>query len=112
MGITISKIFILGGILSDKRTENNVLRLRSSWNVELLTRKLVSYEDREICKFLKYGFPVGYSKPDLPVSESRNHTGANRFTEAVDSFIQTELSYKAISGPFDSNFLVTWQFHR
>ena len=48
--------------------------LYTSWNVQLLTRKLVSYEDREICKFLKYCFPVGYSKPDLPVSEWRNHT--------------------------------------
>ena len=65
--------------------------------------KLVDYEDSEICKFLKYGFPVGYSKADLPVSESCNHTGANRFPERVDSFIQTELNYKAISGPFDSN---------
>ena len=77
--------------------------LYTSWNVELFTSKLVDYEDSEICKFLKYGFPVGYSKADLPVSESCNHTGANWFLETVNSFIQTEFNYKAISGPFGSN---------
>ena len=54
---------------------------------------------------MKYGFPVGYSKADLPVSESCNHTGANWFLETVDSFIQAEFNYKAISGPFGSNSL-------
>ena len=73
--------------------------LYTSWNVELFTSKLVDYEDSEF----KYGFPVGYSKADLPVSESCNHTGAIWFLETVDSFIQTEFNYKAILGPFGSN---------
>ena len=72
--------------------------LYTSWNVELLTRKLVDYEDREICKFLKYGFPVEILNLICPY---QNRTIIQEL--AVDSFMQTELSYNAISGPFDSN---------
>ena len=69
----------------------------------MLERELVNYEDKNICKFLKYGFLVGYSKEELPISDSRNHRGAELFPDTVDKFIETELSYNAILGPFPGN---------
>ena len=59
--------------------------------------------DENNCKLLKYGFPVGYSKHELPISDSRNHRSAELFPDTVDKFIETELSHNTILGPFLSN---------
>ena len=58
---------------------------------------------KTFCKFLKYGFPIGYAKQDLPISDSRNRKGAELYPESVDNFIETELSYNALLGPFSGN---------
>ena len=75
----------------------------SNWNIDFLERELVHYDDNDICRFLKYGFPIGYAKQDLPISNSRNHKGVELYPESVDKFIETELSYNALLGPFSGN---------
>ena len=41
--------------------------------------------------------------PPGPISDSRNHKGAELYPESVDKFIETELSYNALLGPFSGN---------
>lgn len=51
--------------------------------------------------FLTYGWPINYSASTRPVSSSRNHPSALNFDSHVQAYIDTELSYNAIAGPFE-----------
>ena len=52
--------------------------------------------------FLTYGWPINYTACTRPVSSSRNHPSALNFDSHVQAYIDTELSYNAIAGPFNS----------
>lgn len=50
--------------------------------------------------FLTYGWPINYTASTRPVSSSHNHPSALNFDSHVQAYIDTELSYNAIAGPF------------
>ena len=77
--------------------------LETHWNVSYLRDVLKDYSDYEICDFIEFGFPISYLSDIKPESAMMNHKGAMEFPEAVDSFIETELSYNALIGPFETN---------
>ena len=58
---------------------------------------LQNYHDVHIVEFLRFGWPVGYTSEILPTSSS-----AVAFSDHVEHYIQTELSYHAIAGPFST----------
>lgn len=53
--------------------------------------------------FSRFGWPVNYSVSTLPHSTAANHPTAQQFADHVQCYIDTELSYKAIAGPFVTN---------
>ena len=53
--------------------------------------------------FCGFGWPVSYTSEILPTSLSSNHHSAVAFSDHVQHYIQTELSYHAIAGPFSTN---------
>ena len=61
---------------------------------------LTDYHDSEICNFLRFGWPVTYTSPDLPTASHVNHASATRHGGAVDAFIRKELDKDALLGPF------------
>lgn len=77
--------------------------LQTHWNVSYLRDVLKGYSDYEICDLIEYGFPISYMLDSKPTSATTNHKGAIDFPEAVDSFIETELTYRALIGPFEDN---------
>lgn len=50
--------------------------------------------------FLTYGWPINYTASTRPVSSSHNHLSALNFDSHVQAYLDTELSYNAIAGPF------------
>lgn len=74
--------------------------LASDLKLDKWEELLASYHDREICAFLKYGWPVGYDSTEPPVSVTTNHDSAKRDLPQVIKFVQTELAHGAIVGPF------------
>jgi hypothetical protein len=64
---------------------------------------LIDYSDHEIVEFLEFGWPIGYVKPDLPLTTVKNHRSALYFSEHTADYIQKELSYNALVGPFERN---------
>ena len=56
--------------------------------------------DVEICKFLRYGWPVTYTAPVIPTSTTDNHSSATRNPKVIDSFIKKEKEKNALLGPF------------
>ena len=69
---------------------------------------LAGYHDSDIVNFLRYGWPVAYSAPHIPVPTMKNHASALRFPKEIDKFIQKELDKDALLGPFETPPFDTW----
>ena len=78
------------------------LSLPTSLNISAWQRRLINYQDNIICNFLEFGWPVGYTKQTLPVTQVRNHNSALQFPDAVMDYINTEIALEALMGPFDT----------
>ena len=61
---------------------------------------LSDYHDNVVVDFLTYGWPINYTASTRPVSSSHNHPSASNFDSHVQAYLDTELSYNAIAGPF------------
>lgn len=62
---------------------------------------LSNYHDNIVIDFLSYGWPVNYTAHTPPVSSLHNHPSATNFDSHVQTYLDTELSWNAIAGPFD-----------
>lgn len=72
----------------------------SNLNIGAWRRLLHSYEDRAICDYLEFRWPVGYSAGELPVPTANNHKSALDNPDAVQLFIDKECKASAMLGPF------------
>ena len=77
---------------------NSGLKL-SSWY-----RLLEDYEDRIVCQFLEFGFPLDFDKskkllPDV----GRNHKGAINYPDFINAYVRRECEASRIGGPFEAN---------
>ena len=63
---------------------------------------LSNYHDNIVVDFLTYGWPINYTACTRPVSSSHNQPSALNFDSHVQAYIDTELSYNAIAGSFNS----------
>ena len=64
---------------------------------------LQNYHNVHVVEFLRFGWPVSYMSEILPTLSSLNHPSAVAFSDHVEHYFQTELSYHAIAGPFSTN---------
>ena len=79
------------------------IQIKSSWNVQLMETLLNQhqYHDMEVTEWLKFGFPVSREEefPD-PWPNKVNHKGATMFPEAIEQYLEREISMGATMGPF------------
>ena len=61
---------------------------------------LSNYHDNIVVDFLSYGWPINYTAPTRPVSSLYNHPFASNFDSHVQAYIDTEMPWNAIAGPF------------
>ena len=64
---------------------------------------LLDYHDKMVVEFLKYGWQINYSASQSPHSTMCNHPSALAFPYCIRHYIETELSFGAIAGPFSTN---------
>lgn len=84
------------------------IQVTSGLNLDAWDEVLSDYHDSDICKYLRYGWPLGYHKSSPPVSTSKNHPSAEQHLSHVKNFIATELSHDAILGPFSEPLFAPW----
>lgn len=84
------------------------ITLDSALNLDMWDHLLNNYHDKELCVFLRYGWPVGYDAKEPPTSVDSNHQSAKRNLPHVVEFIKTELSNGALVGPFKSPPFAPW----
>lgn len=82
--------------------------VHSDLNILQWELALQCYHDKQICEFLKYGWPVGFLHSTPPVAIPINHKSALEFPDHVSKFIQTELSFNALLGPFSHPPFEPW----
>lgn len=71
-------------------------------------RRLKSFNDTDLCKFLLFGWPSGYLNDYPPALVDNNHLLAKQHLEHVRKFIHTELEHQAILGPFNFTPFEPW----
>ena len=62
---------------------------------------LTDYDDKVICDFLQYGWPINYTslhEPDIPI---RNQSSSLQHKTTVDDYLSTKLVHGVRQGPFD-----------
>ena len=96
-------------LLASKWESPNVFRaclpVITQLNIPAWEFFLQNYHDAHVVEFLRFGWPVSYTSKIPPTSSSSNHPSAVAFSNDVEHYIHTELSYHAIAGPFSTNSL-------
>ena len=72
---------------------------------------LQDYHDPLLIEYLKFGFPLSLvSRDNSACKQVVNHATARDYPQAVDEYIQSEISHNALLGPHDDS--VPPGFHR
>ena len=77
--------------------------METSLNLQYLQAEGGDFCDAQVLNFLKYGFPCNYEGTGSGAIAAQNHKGARDFPEAIQSYLDTEFSHKAVIGPFSKN---------
>ena len=72
----------------------------SGLHIPAWRERLTSYHDKQLCDFLEFGWPIGYTKSSPPQSSSKNHGSALARPDIIDAFLAKECSLGATCGPF------------
>lgn len=76
--------------------------VKSLLNITTWLQRLADYHDNIICDFLQYGWPINYVDSSIPLYHCDNHPSAYAYSDAVEEYIQIELDYGAIFGPYQT----------
>ena len=97
--------------LFDKYLDFVTEPLPSAFDCEYLEKQMVDYHDKVVLDYIKFGFPLGNTQWSQIISNtSENHASAKAYNDEVSAFIQDELAFDALLGPFDQkpHLLFTW----
>ena len=77
----------------------------SELNMKVWRERLVQYEDKVICEYLQYGFPLDFNREkELKYEEViKNHKGARDYPVFIAKYLKKECSANRIAGPFSVN---------
>ena len=72
-------------------------------NIKAWEKALVGYWDRQLLELIKFGFPLDFNRACSLGQYTGNHSSANDFPEDIEAYLEEELAYGAILGPFEKN---------
>lgn len=72
----------------------------SGLHIKEWRKRLTNYHDNVLCEYLQFGWPLGFHNTLPPQSVNVNHPSANEHLHHVRDFIEKELQWDAIVGPF------------
>ena len=75
-------------------------RVPSGLRVEEWRRYLADYKDRRLVDYIAYGWPINFRRGEVLQSTLNNHASAQQHGEHIDFYIETEIGYGALLGPF------------
>ena len=76
----------------------------SKLSISVWRQKLVNYEDKVVCEFLEFGFPLDFNcESKLSYDDIRNHKGAREFPKFISTYLEKESKELRVVGPFAAN---------
>ena len=78
------------------------IEIESQLNPDVWDKYLKNYWDKQLPLLIRYGFPLDFDNASPLQHEENNHASANLFTKDVSHYLQEEMGFKAILGPFDA----------
>ena len=79
--------------------------LQSHLNMTNWRKYLVNYCDQQLVDLLAFGFPLDFYRSCLLQATEIKHASAVAYSEHIDKYLQDEIHFGAIYGPFDSKTL-------
>ena len=73
------------------------------WDLNKLEALLGCYHDKEALDFLKYGWPISHDGRHYNTKKLENWRGAVLNKDSVRKYLENELKYRSVIGPFHSN---------
>ena len=73
------------------------------WNLKRLESLLVGYKDLEALEFLKFGWPISHDGRKYNSEKVSNWKGTLVNKEQVKKYLQNELKFNSVIGPFTKN---------
>ena len=71
----------------------------SNLNSDVFRELLEDYDDKEVCQFIQYGFPLSLAQEVFLEPALKNHKSSYSFFSYIDSFLQKELDKHGVAGP-------------
>ena len=63
----------------------------------------MDYWDKQLPDLIEYGFPIDFDRSCVLSSSEDNHSSAQQFSKDVGVYLENEVSYNAMYGPFNEN---------
>ena len=76
------------------------IQIDSQLNVETWKKYLEGYWDQQLCELIQFGFPLDFNRSCILNHEQGNHKSAVDFPADIEAYIEEELKYGALLGPF------------
>ena len=77
--------------------------VKSQLKVDTWKMYLKSYWDKQLLQLIEFGFPLDFNR-NCPLNyEPGNNKSATEFPNDVDAYIEEELKYDALLGPFENH---------
>ena len=76
------------------------IQVKSQLNPDVWEQCLKDYWDSQLCHLIRYGFPLDFNRNSQLGQNSKNHRSATMFPDDVEAYIQEEIGFGAIVGPF------------
>ena len=76
------------------------IRVDTQLNLEEWYDQLKGYWDQQLLDFLTFGFPLDFNRNSPLTWEGDNHRSAIDHPEDIEAYLQEEMDFKAIIGPF------------
>ena len=77
------------------------IQIQSQLNPDKGEKHLHSYWDSQLIKLIRYGLPLHYNYDNTLQSKGINHPSAVEFEDDVRQYVQEEIKFGAIAGPFE-----------
>ena len=79
------------------------IRLNSQLNVKKWEEYLCEYWDKQLLQFIQFGFPMGFNRECPLHHDAENHSSATDYPVDIQMYLDEEVAFGAIVGPFKSN---------
>ena len=78
----------------------NQIQVKSQLNPDVWQQCLEGYWDSQLCHLIRYSFPMDFNRDSKLEKNTKNHRSAIMFPQDVEAYIQEEIGFGAIVGPF------------